>query len=230
MSKLVAVLLFSATLMMTPNLSQAQNTEDGWGVGVKIGLTGLGLELTRSLTETINLRASYNTFEFDEDINDTDVSYSGEFKKNSLGLFADWHPWDGGFRVSAGVYHHFDNEINIVATSSVAGTFEFNNQVFDASNIGSVNGSVSFEKTTPYFGIGWGNASQAGQKWGFIVELGVQFQDAPSASLVANNCTLPLGVCDELNAAIVAEISSLEDDIDEFDLWPVLSIGISYKF
>lgn len=229
MKKLVVTFLYSL-LFTLPNLSLAQTSEDGWGIGFKVGTTGLGLELTRPLTNSINLRGNYNYFEIDEDIEDTNVSYSGDFRKNSLGLFADWHPWSGGFRVSAGVYHHFDNEISIVGLPTTAGSFEFGGQIFNASSIGSVNGNISFGKTTPYFGIGWGNASQADQKWGFIIELGVQFQDTPDVTLVASNCTLPIGECNELNAAILTEINSLQDDIDDFDLWPVLNIGLSYKF
>ena len=229
MEKIVAV-FFCLVSFTLPNLSQAQNNEDGWGLGFKVGSTGLGLELTRSLTDTINLRGSYNFFEIDEDINDTEVNYDGEFRKNSIGLLADWHPWDGDFRLSAGIYYHFDNEINIVATPTTSASFIFNDTVFDATNIGSVDGDIGFKRTTPYLGIGWGNAAQPEQRFAYILEFGVQFQDSPSANLAASNCTLPLNGCAELDAAVLAEVIELEHEINDFKLWPVLSIGFSYRF
>ncbi|MDC0598696.1 hypothetical protein OAP18_02495 [Gammaproteobacteria bacterium] len=228
MKRALVVGLCTAPLLFA-SLAQAQE-EQGFTLGVKAGTTGTGVELGYSFSETLSLRGSYNYFESDVDVDDTDIEYKAEFNKSSLALMLDWHPWENSFRFSAGAYSHSDNNINLNARSTIAGTFEFNNTTYDATNIGSVRGDVDFTKTTPYLGVGWGLNAFSDKKFALTLEFGVQFQGSPDVSLVANNCTLPGILCDQLNADIQVELAELDDDLEDFDIWPVANIGFAMKF
>lgn len=214
-------------LMLGHSAAFAQNSN--FAIGPKIGTTGLGAEASLALTETVSLRGAYSVFDYDTDFDDTDVRYDAEFDKDSISLLLDWNPGNGGFRISAGAYAHSDNKVSVLATPTAGGTYTFNDNTYNASDIGSVLGSVSFNKTTPYLGIGWGNTSRA-TGLTFMVDLGVQLQDSPNVVLVSTNCSLPASACAQLNSDLQAEVQELEDDGDDFKMWPVLNVGLMYRF
>ncbi|MFM7372109.1 MAG: hypothetical protein ACKO2Z_30855, partial [Sphaerospermopsis kisseleviana] len=74
----------------------------------------------------------------------------------------------------------------------------------------------------PYLGIGWGNAVKSGNRWGFSANLGVMFAGSPKVELTA-----PAYI---LAADVEAERKQLEDDLDWLNIYPVLSLGLSYQF
>ena len=72
------------------------------GASVRAGTLGLGIELNLGLAETLNLRLGYNTYNYDDTIEDTDVRYQGEIKLRNSTALLDWHAFHGGFRFSFG--------------------------------------------------------------------------------------------------------------------------------
>lgn len=228
MKKISTILLCTAPLLFSP-LANAQEGNIGLGLGVKAGTTGLGLEITKSIGDTLVLRGSYNMLDYDLDINDTDIDYKANIKKNSLSAGVDWHPWAGKFHFSAAVYNHSDNKMKLQAKPSPGATFEFNGVFYDADQIDSVNADVQFGDTSPYIGIGW--SSPPGEYgFGFVADLGLQFQNSPSVAFIVSGCTLPENLCTQLNSDINAERLELEEDLEDFNFWPTLNIGFSYKF
>ena len=91
---LIAILAFVA-----PFSVQA----DGFGLGIKVGTLGAGVEGTVSLADGLNVRIGANNFSYD--FNDTvdDIDYDAEFELSSYGILIDWHPFKGAFRVTAGM-------------------------------------------------------------------------------------------------------------------------------
>jgi len=136
----------------------------------------------------------------------------------------------GGFRISAGVMKN-GNEFDLVGTPTGAQTVEINGNTYSATDVGSLKASIGFDGIAPYLGIGWGRAPQSGKGWGFDMDLGVLFQDDPNVSLtVACGATLSSAACATFEADAAAEEVSLKADSEEIDVFPVLSIGLSYSF
>ncbi len=226
-------LLLSACSFLLLNVTthlHAQQGQDGLALGLKAGTTGIAIELVSPVTETVNVRLGYNWLEYDRSFNTDDVRYSGDLIKKSAAVFADWHPGAGSFRISAGAYRHFDNYIDVTGRPTASGTYEFNNQIYSADNIGSVRGRGRFNRTVPYLGIGWGNASRAENRIGFSTDLGVLYQDSARVDLQAFNCTLPAGLCTQLNADLNAEAEELEEEMSDYKWWPVLKLGVYFQF
>lgn len=225
MRQLITAGALLAHTLTTPSLAQDNS---GMAFGIQGGTIGAGAVLAAPLSEVLSIRASYNLLNYDTDLNSNGVRYDAELEKDSLGLLLDWHLAGNGFRLTGGAFTHADNSMSALAIQT-AGSYEFNGNAYDASQVGSVQGKVSFEKTTPYFGIGWGNASH-GEGFTWTLDLGVQIQDSPSAALMVVNCQLPSSLCAQLDSDLAVEAAQVQQDGEDFDMWPVLNLGLLYHF
>jgi hypothetical protein len=101
--------------------------------------------------------------------------------------------------------------------------------------VGTLEAKGELDPVVPYAGLGWGNAVSEGKGVGFFVDLGVVFQGKADVTLTpiipANSPiqTTP-GARQALDILLRREEQDLEDDAARYDLYPVLSIGISYRF
>lgn len=197
--------------------------------GPTLGTTGIGLELGVALTETISARASYNFFEYDTDYDDTDVVYDANLDKSSVSLLLDWNLGNGGFRLTGGAFLHSENSVQVDAMAASDGTYTFNGNEYSARDAGRVNGAISFRKTTPYLGIGWGNLTRD-KGFTMAFDLGVQLQDSPKVSLTSHDCGLGTLICGQLSSDLRAEARELQEDGEDFELWPVVAFSLVYRF
>ena len=214
-----------ASFFALPSISYA---EIDLGVGLKVGTQGLGLELTYPLTETLNIRGGYYYFEFDEDLDDTDVTYDAELDLTNVSLLFDWHVFNGGFRLTAGLVSYSEGSFNGTAKPAAGATYTFNGVTYSASDVTDVKASVEFGSTAPYIGFGWGDAVGSGN-WAFMLDIGLINLDGADVA-VDYQCNVGPAVCDPLGADIQAEIDELEDDANDLEWWPVINLGIAYKF
>jgi hypothetical protein len=141
-----------------------------------------------------------------------------------VSLLLDWHAFDNGFRFTAGA---LANNNEITAESKISGaTVEVGDSVFTSDQVGRLEGDISFDSLAPYLGIGWGRAVADGLSVSF--DLGVVFQGEPEVNLQS------VGGSFSDNPLLIAEVEreeqELQDDADEFDLYPVISLGLSYRF
>ena len=208
-------------------LAAQVSAETEFGVGLKGGTTGVGVELTLGLSRSVNLRGGYSVFQYDEDVEDTDVAYAAEFDMSGASLLLDWHVFRGGFRLTAGVMSYADNQLLGRATPSAVGTYTFNDTTYLAADVGSVEASIEFDRTAPYLGFGWGDALGDG-RFSLILDLGVINIGKPDINL-DYNCLNPT-VCGMVAADIEAEIADLEEETRDYQWWPVINIGVAYRF
>lgn len=183
-------------------------------IGIKGGTQGAGLELTKGLTEKLNLRLDMNGYSFDADETYDGNDYELDLDLRMYGLQLDWHPFGGAFRMTAGAY---SNGMELEGNTTGDVTIDGNTQST------TLNAMVDFDSMAPYLGIGWGNAVSQDKRLGFNVNLGVVFTGSPNVSLSesGNNFT-----AQELRD----EERRLEDEIDDFEYYPVANIGLSYRF
>jgi hypothetical protein len=191
----------------------------GLALVAKVGTLGLGLEGSTSLLEDFNARLGYNAISFETDQTIDDIKYDVDIDLQSLSLLLDWHPLSGGFRVSAGVMANG----NDAKGSAPVGNYTIGDTPF--TNVG-LDARVDFNSAAPYLGIGWGNAVASDKGWGFNVDLGVMFQGTPEVSLIPTGPNAGLVPESEL----IKEQQKLQDDADDFKYYPVLSVGVSYRF
>jgi len=211
---------FSAifVVLLLSNLAWPAHAAD-LGMGLRAGTHGLGAEFGVGFTPWFGLRAGASVLNVSGDYDEQGIDYDGTLKLGGYGLWADFFPMKGTFRITAGVLSNRNAiELEAVPTAPI----EIGGGTYDPSEVGTLNGNVDFDSTVPYLGIGWGNVAR-GKRVGFLCDLGVIRQGAGDVALSASS-----GLVDPGDLA--AEAAKIEDDIEDYELWPVISFGLSIRF
>lgn len=223
-----------AALVAAAVAAPAAADETGIGVTAKAGvLTGVGLDLSVPLSESFNVRAGVSKYDYDKTVTESGIDYQGDLRLKTAGLFADWYPFAGSFRLSLGLVKN-GTKFTLNGKPSPGQTVTIGNQTYNASELGSVDGSVTFDKSAaPFVGFGWGNPSARG-RFGFIVEVGAIRGKAPTASLTAT-CSATLQAadparCTQLQNDAATEQAELQVALDDYKWYPAISAGLSFRF
>lgn len=218
------------------------------GVSVEASTLGAGLSVGVGLGERFNVRGVYHSFTYDiDDIeDDSGATYEGELELKSMGLFADWHPFKGAFRITAGFVSN-GNEIGLTGVPA-AGVFEVGDCTYesDPGNALGIDGTVEFASSAPYVGIGWGGNLNAEPGFFMTLDLGVVLSGSPETSLSGRGGVRAQagqgGLCgDEVAyqdattyAPFLAEVQDAEDEVntetEDFEYWPNVALGIGWRF
>ena len=160
-------------------------------------------------------------------LEESDVSYDTNLKLSNLRAFLDWSPL-GPFRITAGIVGN-GNKADVIGIPT-GGTFTINGVPYSAEAVGTLSGSVEPGRSAaPYLGIGYGNVAGAGVN--FYFDLGVVFQGAPTASLTAScGPAVPPAQCAQIRSDLAAEQQQLQEELDKYKVYPVLSVGLTVGF
>jgi hypothetical protein len=214
-----------APLLFLPGISSADTS-----IGLRAGTLGLGAELSYAVSQQLALRLAADTYTPKvKTVTQEDIDYDAQAKLRSGSLLVDWFPFANNFRISLGA---MINQNKVTATGKpTGGTFTINGQTFNATDVGSLDAEVSFKRTVPYAGLGYGRPINGGLS--FIFDLGVMFQGTPKSALSATcGPTAPQGsaACNSLQSAVAAEQATVDDNLSKFKYYPVLSLGLAYTF
>lgn len=140
-------------------------------------------------------------------------------------LLANVYPFGGLFHLTAGVVSN-GNKFDLTGTPT-SGTYTINNQQYTASQVGTLEGKITFPGTAYYVGLGWGLSFDPGSHWGFNVDLGGLYQGKPKFALTADG-TLASNATFQSNLA--AQQAQTQSDINHYRWYPVGRIGLYFKF
>ncbi len=199
------------------------------GVSASAGTTGLGVHVSVPVRSDLNARFGINVLNYSHDGSTSNVDYDFKLKMQNVDALVDYFPISNGFRVTGGVVYN-GNKIEARGRPNAAGTFTLNGTTYSAATVGMLNGNIEFRKLAPYLGIGWGNAVAKDSGWGFSADVGVLFQGAPRTSLSNSGCTGTAAVCAQLASDIAAENRALREEVKDFKAFPVVRVGLHYKF
>jgi len=197
--------------------------------GAKVGTLGAGADLSLQVVPSLNARLGIQGFTYDTDGTESGVDYDIDLKLFSGLLTADWFPFQNGFRLSAGLLAN-GNEIDMNGRPTPGSTYDINGTSYPANQIGSLHGNADFKSVAPYLGIGWGNPFSSGGNWSFNCDLGVVFQGSPSVSLTAEGADPIVANDPVFQANLEAERRDLENELDDYKYYPVVSLGVTYRF
>ena len=199
------------------------------GLTVGVGTAGVAVHLSTPVSESFNVRLGYNGLSRSTDDSTDDVDYDLKLKLATVDALVDYFPMQGAFRLSAGLVYN-GNKFEGNGRPKGNGTYTVNDHTYDASSFGSLNATVDFRKVAPYLGLGFGNAVAKNKGWGFSSDFGVLFQGTPKTSVTNKGCTASAPVCTQIATDMRAENESLHDEMKDFKFWPVVRVGVSYKF
>jgi hypothetical protein len=197
-------------------------------VALNLGTTGIGAEIGHGFNEWLGMRGSYGMYNYGYDYTESDVRYKGKLKIGVGLLTADVHPFAGVFRLSAGLGY---NNTRIDADAdTTTGTIEIGNNTYQTSEVGTVRGEVHFQKTVPYVGFGWGTKAMGSSGFFFTSDFGVLFSKASGS--VTGECAagIPANICTQLQADLQTESQEFLREVEKMKYYPVVRIGLGYRF
>ena len=207
-----------------------------FGVGVKAGTVGAGIDLSAAVTKTINVRLSLTSVDLegeDETLTvgdsvegDVDAELDLDFGANAL--LVDWFIFDGGFHLTGGMLRH-TGEADLTGTLLSPATFDDVGTISPGDLVGSeITGELKLaDSYQPYIGIGWGRKAGKGGGLSFTVDFGIVLLD-PSVELEAT-ATNPANQA-TVDSQLRAMEGDAEDELDDFEAFPILSAGVNYAF
>ena len=235
---LVALLCSIASIAI--GAAQAHAAEGMLGqvqAGAHVGTLGAGVNVGLDISEQFAARALFSTWELDYEETESDNEYQGDLDLQTIGLVTDWHPFAGGFRVTGGMFLN-NNEVSATASGQEV---DIGDKTYED---GQIDMLLDFERIAPYFGAGWTSGPIGDPGFSFSADAGLLYQRAPRLSgsgKIGDACSFSISrggdatvlECDDaagLRADLEREHMDLADDLKDFEWYPVLSIGVSYRF
>ncbi len=201
--------------------SQSAIAEDNLWFGVKAGTLGLGLEATWRPIPYLDFRAGLNKFDYDVSGAQGGIDYNSDLNLDSMYVTANFRVPLNPLRFTVGVFSN-GNELSMVsqgAISNIGG-----DTTFSSDEIGTLRSTTSFESTAPYLGIGFD--FRAFNKVGINLDIGFLWQDSPIVTLTSDGT----GAGVAFDAALEMERQDLENALEEFKVYPVISLGFAVNF
>jgi hypothetical protein len=201
------------------------DTSTNIALGARISTLGAGPELSLGLSDFWSIRAAAHWGSYTVDGDTDNIEYEYDLSLASGLVTLEWNVFAGGFHIDAGLLFN-SNSLDAVGQAT-DGTFTINGEEYNSNDVGTLNGEVDFDSVAPYLGIGWGNPVATNTTWTFFFNLGVVFQGSPDVTLSTNGLLSNNAIfLDNLKE----EEKKLQDELDQFEYYPVVALGLTYKF
>jgi hypothetical protein len=214
--------------------ARVASTRTNTSFGLKAGTVGLSAELSRLLGNHIGVRAGVNVLTFSrkqrfEDGGTADVEWNLKPKTTSFSGLIDLYPGTRGvFRLTAGAM-----------TSPIKGTgvgeiltpnyqLGFTNYSQPQTVIGNLIATARYPDVVPYVGIGFGTPAASHRGLGFVMDIGVAI-GKPTIQLTSTTAATTTSPTLRRDLALEEE-DWRTDIVDKIPAWPVLSLGLTYRF
>ena len=211
-----------------------------FGVGVKLGTLGVGVQVGTALTARVNLRGGANFLTYNDSVTEDGVTYNGTLRLRSVEAKLDLFV-AGGFRVTPGFLLYNDNSVSAIVAVPGGQSFTLGGTRYFSSAANPITGTaaITLNRTAPTLGIGFGNLlPRSGRHFSVSTDLGVVFQGSPqfalglAGSTCAPNFTgcVPINTFPGATASIQSEQQKISDDLKPFKYYPELSVTFGWSF
>jgi hypothetical protein len=234
-------ILIDLTLLTAAGFAQSGLSQE-FGVGVKGSFLGGGVEAAALFSHRTNVRAGFNIIGYSRGFDKDGVDYAGHIGFKTVEAHYDIFPFAGSFHVSPGVLTYIGNPITAKASVPGGQSFTLGGQTYysDAAAPVTGDGKIDFDRVAPMATVGFGNLipRKESKHFSLPVELGVAFQGTPKATLnlAGNVCAAPGVACRSIasdpsaQANILSEQSKINNSMSFFKAYPIISVGMGYKF
>lgn len=193
---------------------------------VKVGLPGVVVGYAHSVNDQLGLRIDAGTTgSISRERTESDVPYRARMKYNRVGLFGDYRPFGGRFRLTAGLTV---NDASMKLDSRFDGATEvtINETTITPSAADYFRAHVKIPRLTPYFGIGWGHQPRE-TGFGFVADLGVSI-GKPKVTVEQNLTDNHPSLISQEDVDI--ETRQLKDKVGKLRVLPHVAVGMSYRY
>ncbi len=210
---IAAVMLLPAAVLLLCEPARAE-----FGIGINLGNLGFGVEARQTLSPSLGVRVGIAGLKYSSSFEYDDIDYDIDQSLAVPEVKLDWRPGQGSFRMTVGASYY--NEVsNIELTPEPGSVYTIGNTTYNAADIGTLRGKLSYHVGAPYLGVGWDFRPRQ-KNIGFTVDLGAYYRNRPDVSLSTTGTVTPSDL-------------SLERSNIEGDAWtfvPTLKLGMLFRF
>jgi hypothetical protein len=217
-----SLLVKAATVALALTASGAAFADNNFGVGIKAGTLGIGLEGTWRPLPYLDVRLGANSYDYEADGSQAGVNYDATLNLDTYYATANFRFPASPMRISAGIYSN-GNELNL--QSAEIGDVMIGDVLYSSAEVGSLSSTTSFSGTAPYLGFGF-DFTVLG-KVGLNMDFGVLWQGEPTVTMNADGLVSGLSA---FQAELEKERLELEDEVSDYKAWPVVSLGFVFNF
>lgn len=201
---------------------------------VRGGTTGYGFDVDVGLLSHLGARVGYSTFSFNRSIDQTEVTYDGRLKISDVSALLDWYPFAGGFRLSLGGVSGGGLTVDATGVPTADGAYTINGHSYTTDEMGSLAGRLKFGGAlSPYLGLGWGNPIGSTHHFHILLDAGAIYGGTPNVTLDATcGAAAPSGspMCSQIQSDLQVERQTLQSDVTLIKWYPVINLGLAYRF
>jgi hypothetical protein len=199
---------------------------------------GAGIEVATPLSHSFGLRGQGNFFSFDYLFNIDGVDYDSRLNLRSGGLSLDWYPTHRSFRISPGVLY-YKNNLTAISSVPAGNYFELGSQGFINSVDDPLNGNASVifpHHIAPMVTVGFNLIGKRESHFSMPLELGIAYTGAAKIDVTLNGTACTSDGCftfannQEAQESLQAEIKKLNNDLESYPIYPIVSVGFAYRF
>jgi hypothetical protein len=238
----------SAVVVLPPPVPARNPTQEGGRVrpfsriafATNVGTLGWGGQIATPITRWLNLRGGADFFNFGYGLTSDGTNYYASLHVKSGIAQVDFFPFrHSGFHISPGVLVF---KSNAAASMNVPGgsTFSENDTNYTSDPTDPVNGTgtVTFTRSImPAATFGFSNmiARRENRHWSVPIEMGAAYTGhyAMQANLTGSACQQ--GGCGSvaepsIQLNVVQQQNKINEQMKHFQLYPILTTGVSFRF
>jgi hypothetical protein len=217
------LLLLAALFATSPASAQdAAGSRSGFTLGPTESTLGAGAEAGFRAGPYIGLRLDANFLSFDYNRTIDSIPYKFGVNLRSGGPVLDIYPFAGGFHLTGGVRIN-GNGADVTATPGSSVTI--GNNTFTPAQLGSLSGSLTYNRVAPYAGIGY--SGRIARWFELGLDAGVLYQGKPRVDLGASG---PFATNPTLQADLAQEDNNVESRLSFTRWYPVVAIAALFHF
>ncbi|SEE84039.1 hypothetical protein SAMN02787142_4919 [Burkholderia sp. WP9] len=187
------------------------------------GSLGAGVGAALPLTSWAGVHAEVEGFGLSHSVHANDNEYDGHLKLLQGGLYLDLFPFSSsGFRVTAGALIN-DDELSAHAVPNAQGNYKIGDDYVPAV-AAAPSATVTLPRVMPYLGIGYGH-KPVSKGFGLTLDLGVAYGRPRTSYNVPAIYSMFT-----TQANIDEQERKISDKVERYKVYPVLQIGVSYRF
>jgi hypothetical protein len=210
------------------------------GIGVKVSTLGVGVEAATPLAEKFNVRGGFNMFRYSRAITNNGIQYNAQLQFQSAEAHLDWFPF-WGIHVSPGILFYNGNQLTATAAVPGGQTFSAGGTTYESDPATPVTGTgkLNFLRVSPSIMVGVGNLiPRNGRHYSFLFEVGGAYQGSArvALNLAGNVCDTTGTFCRAISsdptvqANIQAQQVKIQNDVNPYRFFPVISLGVGFNF
>ncbi len=208
-------------------------------IGIEVSTLGAGVEIATPLSRSLNLRATGNFVDFNYAFSIDGIDYSTRVNFRSGQIAIDWFPFHGSFHISPGLLY-YKNNLSGDAHVPAAKTFTLGDVTYINSVDDPVSGTatINFDRhIAPALTIGFSNIiPRNGKHFSVPFEIGAAYTGPAVMDVKIAGTACTVQGC--FNAATDAdtqtnlrnEIRDINEEAKKYPIFPIISIGLAYRF